>query len=346
MIEIKNVNKSFSGTQVLKDINLDIQKGEIIGIVGHSGAGKSTLLRCLNGLESYDSGSIRVAVEKEENKDEVQLENCDSEEIESLGHEIKDLSEKELRSLRRRLGMIFQNFNLLNRKNVFDNVALPLEVWKLDKKETNERVTNLLELVGLKDKMYSMPKDLSGGQKQRVAIARALALEPEVLLCDEATSALDPNTTKSILNLIKEINEKLNITVVIVTHQMEVIKQICSRVAIMEAGEIKSLGIVDELFLKPDASLEKLLGEEEVFPEEGVNIRIFFPKEHSQQSIITSMARELDIDFSIVWGKLEKFRENVLGSLVINASEENKKNICDFLDKKSIAWEVVTSAIN
>lgn len=318
MIEIKNVNKSFSGTKVLKDINLTIEKGEIMGIVGHSGAGKSTLLRCLNGLETYDSGSIKA-----------------------IGNEIKDLGEKELRSFRRRLGMIFQNFNLLNRKDVFDNVALPLEVWKLDKKEINERVTKLLELVGLQDKIHSMPRDLSGGQKQRVAIARALALEPDILLCDEATSALDPNTTKSILNLIKEINEKLNITVVIVTHQMEVIKQICSRVAIMEGGEIKSLGVVDELFLKPDASLEKLLGEEEVLPEDGVNIRIFFPKEHSQQTIITSMARELDIDFSIVWGKLEKFRENVLGSLVINTSEENRKNICDFLDKKDMAWEVI-----
>lgn len=321
MIEIKDVSKSFSDTKVLKDINLNIEKGEIIGIVGHSGAGKSTLLRCLNGLETYDSGNIKA-----------------------IGNEIKDLSEKELRSFRKRLGMIFQNFNLLNRKNVFDNVALPLEVWKVDKKEIKERVTKLLELVGLQDKTNSMPRDLSGGQKQRVAIARALALEPDILLCDEATSALDPNTTKSILNLIKEINEKLNITVVVVTHQMEVVKQICSRVAIMEAGEIKTLGVVDELFLKPDAHLEKLLGEEEILPEHGINIRIFFPKEHSQQSIITSMARELDIDFSIVWGKLEKFRENVLGSLVINTSEEHRKDICNFLDKKSMVWEVITNA--
>lgn len=319
MIKIKNVSKSFSDTKVLKDIDLNIEKGEIIGIVGHSGAGKSTLLRCLNGLETYDSGSINA-----------------------IGNEIKGLNEKKLRSFRKRLGMIFQNFNLLNRKNVFDNVALPLEVWKVDKKEIKERVTKLLELVGLQDKMDSMPRDLSGGQKQRVAIARALALEPDILLCDEATSALDPNTTKSILNLIKEINEKLNITVVVVTHQMEVVKQICSRVAIMEAGEIKTLGVVDELFLKPDAHLEKLLGEEEVLPEYGINIRIFFPKEHSQQSIITSMARELDIDFSIVWGKLERFRENVLGSLVINTSEDHRKDICKFLDVKSIVWEVIS----
>ena len=368
MIEIRNVNKSFSDTKVLKDINLNIKKGEIIGIVGHSGAGKSTLLRCLNGLETYDSGSIKVIGNEIRDSSQKGLRSrlkrifqkfnplnrkrlnglgtCDGERIKTVGDEIKDLSEEELRSFRKRLGMIFQNFNLLNRKNVFDNVALPLEVWKVDRKEINERVTKLLVLVGLQDKIHSMPKDLSGGQKQRVAIARALALEPDILLCDEATSALDPNTTKSILNLIKEINEKLNITVVVVTHQMEVIKQICSRVAIMEAGEIKSLGIVDELFLKPDACLKKLLGEEEVLPEDGVNIRIFFPKERSQQSIITSMARELDIDFSIVLGKLEKFRENVLGSLVINTSEENRKNICDFLDKESMAWEVVTGDTN
>lgn len=321
MIGIINVSKSFSDTKVLKDINLDIEKGEIIGIVGHSGAGKSTLLRCLNGLENYDCGSIKV-----------------------MDKEVKDLSEKELRCFRKNLGMIFQNFNLLNRKNVFENIALPLEVWNFDKKEISERVENLLDLVGLKDKKDSMPRDLSGGQKQRVAIARALSLQPQILLCDEATSALDPNTTKSILNLIKEINEKLNITVVVVTHQMEVVKQICSRVAIMEKGEIKTLGVVDGLFLKPDSHLEKLLGEEEVLPEDGVNIRIFFPKEYSQQSIITSMARELDIDFSIVWGKLERFRESVLGSLVINTTYENQKNICNFLNNKSIVWEVLKNA--
>lgn len=321
MIEIRDVNKSFSNTKVLKEVSLDIKRGEIVGIVGHSGAGKSTLLRCLNGLESYDSGSIKV-----------------------MSKEIKELSERELRSFRKGLGMIFQSFNLLNRKNVYENVALPLEVWNYSKAEINARVTNLLELVGLKDKTNSMPRDLSGGQKQRVAIARALALQPEVLLCDEATSALDPNTTKSILNLIKEINEKLNITVVIVTHQMEVVKQICSKVAIMDKGEIKSLGDAEELFLKPDKHLEKLLGEEELLPEEGVNIRLFFPKEQSQQAIITSMARELNIDFSIVWGKLEKFRDNVLGSLVINTTEGNKTNICQFLNSKSIAWEVIDNA--
>ncbi|WPC43032.1 methionine ABC transporter ATP-binding protein [Clostridium sp. JS66] len=318
MIKLVDVNKSFSGNQVLKDINLHVKKGDIVGIVGHSGAGKSTLLRCLNALETYDSGSVTI-----------------------MGNELKELSEKEVKTMRKRLGMIFQNFNLLNRKNVFDNIALPLEVWNFDKAYIEKKVTNLVKLVGLEDKIHSMPKDLSGGQKQRVGIARALALDPEILLCDEATSALDPNTTKSILELIKKINEELNITVVLVTHQMEVVKEICNRVALMEKGEIKGEGTVEELFLKPDKDLQKLLGENEVLPESGVNIKIFFPKEYSQQCIITSIARELDIDFSIVWGKLEKFRDNVLGSLVINTNEQYKENICKFLDSKSIIWEVI-----
>lgn len=318
MIKLVNVNKSFSGNQVLKNINLYVKKGDIVGIVGHSGAGKSTLLRCLNALETYDSGRVTI-----------------------MGNELKELSEKEVKTMRKKLGMIFQNFNLLNRKNVFDNIALPLEVWNFDKNYIEKKVTNLIKLVGLEDKIHSMPKDLSGGQKQRVGIARALALDPEILLCDEATSALDPNTTKSILELIKKINEELNITVVLVTHQMEVVKEICNRVALMEKGEIKGEGTVEELFLKPDKDLQKLLGENEVLPESGVNIKIFFPKEYSQQCIITSIARELDIDFSIVWGKLEKFRDNVLGSLVINTNEKYKENICKFLDAKSIIWEVI-----
>lgn len=318
MIELLNVNKSFSSNQVLKNINLHVEKGDIIGIVGHSGAGKSTLLRCLNGLEAYDNGNITI------------MEN-----------ELKELKEKEIKNVRKNMGMIFQNFNLLNRKNVFDNITLPLEVWNFDKAYIEKKVNNLVSLVGLEDKIHSMPKDLSGGQKQRVGIARALALEPKILLCDEATSALDPNTTKSILQLIKKINEELNITVVLVTHQMEVVKEICNRVALMEKGEIKAEGTVEELFLKPDKVLQKLLGENEVLPISGVNIKIFFPKEYSQQCIITSIARELDIDFSIVWGKLERFRDNVLGSLVINTSEEYKENICKFLDSKSIIWEVI-----
>ncbi|AYD40156.1 methionine ABC transporter ATP-binding protein [Clostridium fermenticellae] len=323
MIEINGVNKSFGKNQVLKDISLHVNKGEIFGIIGQSGAGKSTLLRCLNGLENYDNGSVMIN-----------------------DKEIKDMGSKEIREFRKKLGMIFQNFNLLNRKTVYENVALPMEVWGYNKKEIDRKVFKLLEIVGLEDKAKSKPRNLSGGQKQRVAIARALSLDPEVLLCDEATSALDPKITKSILQLLKQINDKLNITIVIVTHQMEVIKEICQRVAIMENGQIKDVGNVEELFLKPNSNLKNLLGEDKILPETGVNIRIFFPKEISKRSIITSMARELDIDISIVWGKLEKFRNDVLGSLVINFEEEYKDKICEFLSSKNIKWEVEQNGFN
>ncbi|AVQ40291.1 methionine ABC transporter ATP-binding protein [Clostridium botulinum] len=317
MIEVSNLKKIIKDKVILEDISLSIKEGEVFGIVGHSGAGKSTLLRCLNGLESYEEGSIKINDEK-----------------------IDELSKKQLRILRKDLGMIFQSFNLLKRKNVFQNIALPLEIWGMSKNEINNRVKELLKLVDLEDKAYVKPNSLSGGQKQRVAIARALALEPKILLCDEATSALDPKTTKDILNLLENINKKLGITIVVVTHQMEVIKEICERVAIMDKGEIKSLGSSEELFLNPDKHLKKLLGENEVLPKEGINIKIFFTRELSNESIITNMARELDIDISIVWGKLEKFRENVLGNLVINVSKENKEKICDYLSLKSIVWEV------
>lgn len=318
MISIVNLNKSFNNQKVLSNVNINIKKGEIFGIVGHSGAGKSTLLRCINALLGYDTGSIKIS-----------------------GKEVGKLTSTEIRVLRKNLGMIFQNFNLMNRKNVYENVALPLEVWKYSKLDTQNRVMQLLELVGLTDKAKFMPSELSGGQKQRVAIARALTLNPEILLCDEATSALDPQTTQSILTLLKDISKKMNITIIIVTHQMEVIKEICERAAVMENGEIKTQGFVEELFLRPDNNLKRLLGEDEILPDYGVNIRIFFSKSISQKNIITSMARTLDIDFSIVWGKLEKFRDNVLGSLVINIKDEDKDKICAYLKEKAIASEVL-----
>lgn len=320
MISIKNVVKSFGSTSVLKDISIDIKKGEIYGIIGHSGAGKSTLLRCINGLESYDEGTITV-----------------------MGKEVSKLSKKELRIFRKDLGMIFQNFNLLKRKTVYDNVALPLEVWGYDKRKIKSRVNELLELVGLADKKYRKPSALSGGQKQRVAIARALALEPKILLCDEATSALDPKTTKDILALLSKINKELGITIVIVTHQMEVIKEVCERIALLEGGNIEAEGKSEELFLKPGVSLKKFLGEEEeeTLPTEGINIKIYFPADCSENALITKMARETEVDFSIVWGKLEKFRDNILGSLVINIEEKDKEIIFNYLNNKNIEWEVI-----
>ena len=319
MIKINNVYKSFNNVEVLKDITLEIKKGEVFGLVGHSGAGKSTLLRCINGLETYDEGSILV----------------------NEYEEVKNLSNKSVRSFRKNLGMIFQHFSLLERRNVYDNVALPLECWGYSKADIDKRVIELLELVGLSDKKKSKPRELSGGQKQRVAIARALALNPNILLCDEATSALDPNTTKSILALLRDINEKLGITIIIVTHQMEVVKEICERVAIMEGGQVMAVGKTEDLFLKNSKSLKALIGEEEILPSEGINIRLFFPKDNSNDSIITGMARELDIDFSIVWGKLERFRDDVLGSLVINIKQEQKDEVAKYLTSKEMPWEVI-----
>ncbi|WP_294360234.1 methionine ABC transporter ATP-binding protein, partial [uncultured Clostridium sp.] len=226
-----------------------------------------------------------------------------------------------------------------------ENIALPMECWGYPKNKIEDRVNELLKIVNLEEKKKSKPRELSGGQKQRVAIARALALEPSVLLCDEATSALDPRTTKSILKLLREINEKLGITIVIVTHQMEVVREVCNKVAILEKGEIAAEGHVEELFLHQPKALKSLLGEaeDELLPEEGTNIRIVFPKESSEGSVITSMARELDIDFSIVGGKLEKFRDDVLGALIINIDEDNISRVKDYLDSKKVVWEVITN---
>lgn len=318
MISVKNVNKFFGKKQVLKDVNIEINEGEIFGIIGHSGAGKSTILRCMNGLEPYQEGSVKVD-----------------------GKEVKDLNEKEMRELRKDLGMIFQHFSLLERKTVFENVALPLECFGYSKAEKEKRVMELLDLVGLKERRNDKPRNLSGGQKQRVAIARALALNPKVLLCDEATSALDPNTTKSILTLIEDINKKMGITVVVVTHQMEVIKQICGRIAIMENGQVLEVGETEEIFLKNTAGLRKLLGEENIVLPEGTNVKILFPKDISNDSIITSMARELDIDVSIVFGRLEKFKDDVLGSLIINVPDKNGEAVKKFLTDKDIRWEEI-----
>ena len=318
MIIISNLNKYYENIKVLSDVNIHIEKGEIFGIIGHSGAGKSTLLRCINRLEDYEDGSILVE-EKE----------------------VKDLSENELRFLRKDLGMIFQHFSLLDRKTVFENFAWPLECFKYSKAEKNKRVNELLELVGIADKKNQKPRNLSGGQKQRVAIARALALNPKVLLCDEATSALDPNTTKSILSLLQDINKKLNITIIMVTHQMEVIKQICSRVAIMEGGKVLEIGNTEELFLQNSKNLQKLVGEDEIVLPKGSNIRIIFPKEISNESIITSMARNLSIDFSIVCGRLEKYREGIFGSLRINVSSKHKEKVKKYLDERHVRWEEI-----
>ena len=317
MIKIEKLSKFYGDTQILFDVNLEVKKGEIFAIVGHSGAGKSTLLRCINGLENYQGGSLKV-----------------------FDKEIKNLDETQQRHLRRDVGMIFQHFALMARKNVFENVATPLKFWGYKSDETEKRVRELLNLVGLENKAKSYPSELSGGQKQRVAIARALALNPKILLSDEATSALDPNTTNQILELLEKINKELEISVVIVTHEMEVVKSIAKRAILLEGGKIIGSGSIEELFLKPDEKMKEFLGEVEILPSTGTNIRLFFPKEVAQNSVITHMARSLNIDFNIVWGKLEKLNDNVLGSLVINIDEKDKENVLNYIKQSGVLWEV------
>lgn len=322
MIKIEHLKKYYESELVINDVSLEIEKGEIFAIVGHSGAGKSTLLRCINALESYQEGSLKV-----------------------FGEEISSLAKnaKKLRHLRRDIGMIFQHFALMSRKNVFENVAMPLQIHHFDKNKTKQRVNELLELVGLTNKANAYPNELSGGQKQRVAIARALALNPKILLSDEATSALDPNTTKNILELILQINKELGISVVLVTHEMEVVKEIAQRAVLIEHGQIIGSGEIHELFLKPNEKMRQFLGESDFLPENGVNIKLFFPKQSAQKSVITQMARKLDIDFNIVWGKIEKLNDTALGNLVINVKKKDKDKVLEFVEKSGVLWEVVNA---
>ncbi|MDU5301732.1 MAG: ATP-binding cassette domain-containing protein, partial [Dialister micraerophilus] len=229
MIELKNVYKTYDNkTNALNDINIKIKEGEIFGIIGQSGAGKSTLIRCINMLETPTSGEVIIN-----------------------GKDITKLSEKELRNERKKIGMIFQHFNLLSNRTVYKNIAFPLELSNTPKEEQEKRINSMLELVGLTNHKNKYPSQLSGGQKQRVGIARALITQPSILLSDEATSALDPETVKSILDLLKEINKKLGITIILITHQMEVIKKIANHVAVIENGKIIEEGSVINLFSNP-----------------------------------------------------------------------------------------------
>ena len=321
MIKLENVSKNFGDLEVLKDISIEIADHEIFGIIGQSGAGKSTLLRCINGLEDYQSGRIEVD-----------------------GVEVSLKDKKKLHLLQKNMGMIFQNFNLLERLDVYDNVALPMKFWGMKTKtpEARKKIEGLISLVGLEDKVHARPKELSGGQKQRVAIARALVLDPKILLCDEATSALDPAITRGILDLLQKINKEMGITIIVVTHQMEVVKQICEKVAFIKNGRVVQIGKPEELFIRPNKDIKAFLHEDsELLPEEGVNIQLFFTDESADEPVISNMARKLDADFSISWAKLEDFRSHVYGSLVINIKEEDKEKITAYLDEVKVLWEVL-----
>lgn len=319
MIKIENLKKFYDKTCVIDDVSLEVKQGEIFAIVGRSGAGKSTLLRCINGLEDYQEGSLKVE-----------------------DREVRELSGAQIRELRKNIGMIFQHFALMSRRSVAQNVATPLAFWGYSNDHTKRRVAELLELVGLADKANAYPSELSGGQKQRVAIARALALSPKILLSDEATSALDPNTTAQILSLLRRINRELGITIVLVTHEMEVVKGIAQRAILLKGGRVSNSGDIVSLFLHPDENMKEFLGEEEVLPASGVNIRLFFPPAVAFDSVITHMARALEINFNIVWGKLERLDKNVVGSLVINVEPVHVARVEEFIKNAGVIYEIVS----
>ena len=316
MIEVSGLEKKYGKLQVLENVDLEIKKGEIFGLVGLSGAGKSTLLRCINGLVPYDGGSLKVQ-----------------------GIEVQKLGKAQLRNFRKNIGMIFQNFSLLERCNVYENVAFPMKVWKKNSMETDEQVRKMVRLVGLEDKIESRPRQLSGGQKQRVAIARAMVTEPEILLCDEATSALDPKTATSILNLLKEINQKMGVTIIIVTHQMEVVEQICDRMALLQAGKIILTGEVKQLFLENSEPLRELLGRKLTF-EPGVFIRILIENKSNYRKFFYELSSEMKIAYEICDGGIRNFKDGsaFLGTLKIETKDSDE--FMRYLKKKKVLFEV------
>ncbi len=319
MIEFQNVAKTFKfgdrEVNAVKDVSLSIQQGEIFGIIGFSGAGKSTLLRLVNLLESPTHGTVQVQ-----------------------GVDINSLTPKEVRKLRRRIGMIFQNFNLFSSRTVAGNVAYPLKLAGVPKKVINERVAELLSFVGLTEKANDYPEQLSGGQKQRVGIARALATSPDILICDEATSALDPDTTGEILRLLKKVNKDLGITILLITHEMNVIQQICDRVAVMENGAVIESNSVFDIFTNPqhlttqrfiqsvqqDRPSASLL--EEWRKKGGKNLyRVIFKGDIASDPILSRVTRKFDVDVNIVYGSVREIQEKFYGNLLVSFEGHSDK---------------------
>ncbi len=336
MIELINISKTFQSKKnqvtALKNVNLHIEKGDIYGIIGYSGAGKSTLVRCINFLETPTKGDVKIK-----------------------GTSLQSLSPKELRETRKNIGMIFQHFNLMNNINVFDNIAAPLKGRGYTKAQISDKVNSLLNLVGLNDKASAYPRQLSGGQKQRVAIARALSNNPEILLCDEATSALDPNTTKSILALLRQIHQNTGITIVIITHQMEVVKQICTKVAVMEKGRIAECGSLIDIFSNPQTELTKdfvsqtMHGDEflEKMKDENRTLyKLSFLGESTHSPLISDVVKHYDVMINILFGNIEKISENMLGNLYVEmlGEEENISAAVKYIKQTGTRIEVITHA--
>lgn len=322
MIEITNLCKSFGELEVLKNISLTVNDGEIYGLVGRSGAGKSTLLRCINGLETYDSGSLKIN-----------------------GEEVGAKSKEEIRELRRDIGMIFQHFSLINRRSVYKNVALPMKCWKMSKKDIDVRVRELLELVQISDKINERPATLSGGQKQRVAIARALTMQPKILLCDEATSALDPKTTHSVLELLRDINRKLNLTIIVVTHQMEVVRDVCDTISILEDGKISDAGGVREVFLRKPESLMNLLGTESRSYADGGKIISFFLNEQ-QMPIVPHLFAQYPDELAILSASTADYKAVPYTEFTIRIPEERMEAVRQVLTAENISWYLPGQELN
>lgn len=310
IISLQGVSKEFNTragkVNALSNINLEIEEGDIYGIIGLSGAGKSTLVRCMNLLEIPTEGKVIFD-----------------------GEELTDRNRKKLNSKRKEIAMIFQQFNLLMQRNVLRNVSFPLEIGGVPKKEAEKRAAELLELVDLKDRTLSYPSQLSGGQKQRVAIARALSTNPKVLLCDEATSALDPDTTKSILRLLKKINKEYKITIIVITHEMEVVRQICNKVAIIEKGEIVESGTVESVFKRPKSLAgRKLFFQKEDEPDKNMRtsvknrVRLAFDDNRAYDPVIANMIIELKAPVNILYARMESVGENQKGQMIIGLSED------------------------
>ena len=341
MITLQNISKTFidggKEVQAVKDVNLTIHDGDIFGIIGFSGAGKSTLVRCINLLERPTSGTVTVD-----------------------DKEITALSAKELRKARKKIGMIFQHFNLMPSRTIFGNVAYPLKGSGLSKQEIADKVHNLLDLVGISEKENAYPSQLSGGQKQRVAIARALANDPKILLCDEATSALDPQTTKSILKLLQKVNETLGITIVVITHEMDVVKEICNRVAVMDHGNVVEEGEVFSIFATPQnkvtrdfikttSNLQKIeelveAGSPVVALKPGeLIVRLSYIEKNASEPLISAVTEKFGIILNIIFADVEIVQNAPIGGTVaiVSGNKDKVEQALTYLKEKNVGVEVI-----
>lgn len=326
MIELKHLSKIYDNgktkVEAIRDINLTIEDGDIFGIIGLSGAGKSTLIRCINFLEKPTEGQVIFD-----------------------GVDLGTISHKELLKKRQSMSMIFQNFNLLSQRTALGNICYPLEIAGINKNQAKEKARELLKIVGLEDKEKSYPVQLSGGQQQRIAIARALATNPKVLLCDEATSALDPNTTASILNLLKEINKTMGVTIIVITHEMKVIEQICNKVAVIDHSQIVEEGLVKEVFTTPKSQIAKQLilpTNQGVPSAEGFRcLRLVFDGTSSFEPIISSLSRQCDVNVNILGANTKNIEGVAYGQMLIQLPEdqETEEKIKTFLTAKKIKYK-------